>query len=74
VAISTSGNSPNILRALEVARDKGVRTVGLLGKGGGKALPLVDVPIVVPRAETELSILPDADDIVARALQLYENG
>jgi D-sedoheptulose 7-phosphate isomerase len=52
VAISTSGNSPNILRALEVARDKGVRTVGLLGKGGGKALPLVDVPIVVPRAET----------------------
>lgn len=52
VALSTSGNSPNVLRALEVARDKGVRTVGLLGKGGGKALDQVDVPIVVPLAET----------------------
>lgn len=52
VALSTSGNSPNVLRALEVAREKGVHTVGLLGKGGGKALELVDVPIVVPRAQT----------------------
>ena len=52
VAISTSGNSPNILRALEEARRIGVTTVGLLGKGGGKALGLVDIPIVVPRATT----------------------
>jgi D-sedoheptulose 7-phosphate isomerase len=52
VALSTSGNSPNVLRALEVAREKGVHTVGLLGKGGGKALALTDVPIVVPRAQT----------------------
>jgi D-sedoheptulose 7-phosphate isomerase len=52
VAISTSGNSPNILRAIEVAKQKGVQTVGLLGKGGGKAKELVDVPIVVPLAQT----------------------
>jgi D-sedoheptulose 7-phosphate isomerase len=52
VAISTSGESPNILRALEVAKRKGVATVGLLGKGGGKAKSMVDVPIVVPRATT----------------------
>ena len=52
VAISTSGNSPNCLRACEVARRLGVRTVGLLGKGGGKLKPLVDVAIVVPRAQT----------------------
>ena len=52
VAITTSGGSPNILRALEVARQKGVVTVGLLGKGGGKAKALVDVPIVVPLATT----------------------
>lgn len=52
VAISTSGSSPNILAALEAAKKKGITTVGLLGKGGGKARALVDVPIVVPRAET----------------------
>lgn len=52
LAISTSGNSPNILRAVEVAREKGVQTVGLLGKGGGKLRELVDLPIVVPRATT----------------------
>ncbi len=52
VALSTSGTSPNILRALEVAKRKGVVTVGLLGKGGGKAKDQVDIPIVVPLATT----------------------
>ena len=46
--LSTSGNSPNLLRAAEEARAKGVTTVGLLGKGGGALLPLCDLPIVVP--------------------------
>jgi len=52
VAISTSGNSPNVLRACEVARARGVTVVGLLGKGGGKLLERVDIPIVVPLAQT----------------------
>jgi D-sedoheptulose 7-phosphate isomerase len=52
VALSTSGESKNILRALEVARSKGIASVGLLGKGGGKAQGLVDIPIVVPLATT----------------------
>ena len=52
VAISTSGGSPNILRAIETARTKGITTVGLLGKGGGKAGALVDIPIIVPVATT----------------------
>jgi D-sedoheptulose 7-phosphate isomerase len=52
VAISTSGSSPNILAAIEAAKQKGIATVGLLGKGGGQARALVDVPIVVPRAQT----------------------
>ena len=52
LAISTSGDSPNVLRACEVARQRGVTTVGLLGKGGGKLLERVDIPIVVPRATT----------------------
>lgn len=52
LAISTSGDSPNILRALEEARARGVHTVGLLGKGGGAALPLCDIGIVVPHAKS----------------------
>ena len=52
VAISTSGNSPNILRACEVARERGITVVGLLGKGGGALLSLCDVAVVVPHATT----------------------
>jgi D-sedoheptulose 7-phosphate isomerase len=52
VLLSTSGNSPNCLRAIEAAKRRGVSTVGLLGKGGGKMLATVDVPILVPLAET----------------------
>ena len=52
LAISTSGNSPNVLRACETARERGVKTVGLLGKGGGELGDLVDIPIIVPVATT----------------------
>ena len=52
LAISTSGDSPNVLRACEVARQRGVTTVGLLGKGGGKLPDHVDIPIIVPHATT----------------------
>ena len=52
VAISTSGNSPNVLRAVEEARKLGVTTVGLLGKGGGKLKDMVDIAVLVPQAET----------------------
>jgi D-sedoheptulose 7-phosphate isomerase len=53
VAFSTSGNSPIILRALEAARGKKVTTIGMLGKGGGKAKELCDIAIIVPSQETE---------------------
>ena len=52
LVISTSGNSPNLLRAAEVARERGLTVVGLLGKGGGELAPLCDVTVVVPRART----------------------
>ncbi len=47
LAISTSGNSPNVLRAAEVARAQGVKVVGLTGKDGGKLADLCDVEIRV---------------------------
>ena len=48
LAISTSGNSGNVLRAAETAKAKGMKVVGLTGKDGGKLAPLCDVEIRVP--------------------------
>jgi D-sedoheptulose 7-phosphate isomerase len=48
VVLSTSGNSPNCLLAADAARQAGVATIALLGKGGGALRAKVDVPIVVP--------------------------
>lgn len=47
LAISTSGNSPNVLLAAEAARKKGMKVIGLLGKDGGKLKHLVDVALIV---------------------------
>ena len=48
VGISTSGNSSNIVNAFEYARGAGITTIGLLGRDGGKLLPLSDIAIVIP--------------------------
>jgi len=47
VAISTSGNSPNVLAALRVCRDKGIHTVGLTGRDGGQVAQQVDYKLNV---------------------------
>jgi D-sedoheptulose 7-phosphate isomerase len=47
LAISTSGNSPNVINGVLEARKKGMKIVGLLGKGGGKLKDLVDVSLIV---------------------------
>lgn len=52
VAMSTSGNSANLVRAIEVAKSHGIRTIGLLGKGGGAIGPLVDIAVIVPSDDT----------------------
>ena len=48
LAISTSGNSPNVVRAAEAAKEAGMTVVGLTGKDGGKLAPLCDVEVRVP--------------------------
>lgn len=48
LAISTSGNSPNILRAAEAAKEAGMQVVGLTGKDGGQLAALCDVEIRAP--------------------------
>jgi len=53
-AISGSGNSPNVLRALEVAKDHGARTIGLTGFEGGKMKNLCDVCVILPSDNMEV--------------------
>lgn len=48
IGISTSGNSENVLRAVNMAKSKGCNTAALLGKDGGKIGKLVDYPLIVP--------------------------
>jgi D-sedoheptulose 7-phosphate isomerase len=52
LAISTSGNSPNILRAIEVARAHGVSVIGLTGESGGQMRTVCDVCICAPSERT----------------------
>lgn len=48
IGISTSGNSENVLRAINMAKSKGCKTAALLGKDGGKIGKVVDYPLIVP--------------------------
>ncbi len=50
LAISTSGNSANVLKAIDVAKQKGIHVVGLTGKDGGKMAGLCDVEIRAPHS------------------------
>ncbi len=52
IGISTSGNSPNVLKAMSEAKRAACVTVALAGRGGGKLAPLCDLSIVVPSDET----------------------
>jgi len=51
LAISTSGNSKNVLNAIEVAKRKGIKVVGLTGKDGGQMSNLCDVEIRAPHSQ-----------------------
>jgi len=53
LAISGSGNSPNVLKALAYARGAGATTIGLGGFGGGKMKDLLDCPIIVPSSNMQ---------------------
>jgi D-sedoheptulose 7-phosphate isomerase len=52
LGLSTSGNSPNVIAAFDAARSRGMTTVGLTGRGGGRMAPLADILIDVPASST----------------------
>lgn len=52
IAISTSGNSKNVLEAVKEARSMGLTTIGVTGGQGGQLAPISDIAIVVPSSKT----------------------
>jgi D-sedoheptulose 7-phosphate isomerase len=52
VGMSTSGNSVNIVKAFETARERGITTIGMTGEGGGKLKGLSDYLIAIPSRNT----------------------
>jgi D-sedoheptulose 7-phosphate isomerase len=69
LGISGSGNSPNVLRALEEARKLGMTTVGFIGTGGGKMKALCDVPVIVP--SSNMQHIEDLHHIMLHLLAAY---
>lgn len=53
LAISTSGNSPNVIKAVHSAHNKKMKVIGFLGGDGGKLKDLVDLPIVIPSSNVQ---------------------
>ena len=53
LAISTSGNSPNVLKAVQTAKDKGMKTVAFIGGNGGKLISEADQSVTIPSANTQ---------------------
>jgi D-sedoheptulose 7-phosphate isomerase len=74
VAISTSGGSPNVVRAVEAANARGVTTLGLLGRDGGALAALCTQALVVPSYATEriqeahITVIHLICELVERAL------
>ena len=54
IAISGSGNSPNVLRAVEYAKSIGGQTLGIIGYDGGKLMPLCDHSVLVPSFDMQM--------------------
>ena len=53
IAISTSGNSPNVIEAVKVAKKNNLITIGMTGESGGNLSPLTDITIKVPSKNTQ---------------------
>lgn len=53
IAISTSGNSTNVIKAVDMAHKNGMKVIGFLGGTGGKLKSIVDLPIIIPSSNTQ---------------------
>jgi len=65
IVITASGNSPNVLSAIELARERGMRTIGLVGFDGGRALQALDEAIWVQTERNAYGLVETAHSAVA---------
>lgn len=75
LAISTSGNSKNVIRGIEAAKKKGMKVIGLTGKDGGEMSQLCDVEIRAPKSqyadraqEIHIKVIHSLIDYIERSL------
>ena len=68
IALSGSGNSPNVLRAMDVAQEMGLTRVGLTGRGGGKLKDQCDICVIVPN--DSMQVIEDAHLVILHAVFL----
>jgi len=68
IALSGSGNSPNVLRAMDVAQEMGVTRVGLTGRDGGKLKDQCDICVIVPT--DSMQVIEDAHLVILHAVFL----
>jgi len=68
LALSGSGNSPNVLRAMDVAKEMGLTRIGLTGCGGGKLKDKCDVCVVVP--SDSMQMIEDAHLVILHSVFL----
>ena len=81
IGLSTSGNSQNVVNAMSMAREKGIKTVALLGKDGGKIKQMADLALIIPGQtadriqEMHIKLLHIVIETVERELfpENYEN-
>jgi D-sedoheptulose 7-phosphate isomerase len=71
IAISASGNSPNVLKAVEVAKAIGVKTIGFCGFDGGKLAKIADVALVVETERGEYEVVEDVHDTLHHMITQY---
>ena len=71
MAISSSGNSPNVLKAVEYAREHGARTFGIVGFGGGRLGEMVDVTLDIKTAKGHYGFMEDVTSIYIHMVSIY---
>lgn len=73
LVISTSGNSANLVKATQTARELGLLTAGLLGRGGGQLGELIERSLIVPHTSTQ-RIQEEHTFIIHALVELVEGG
>ena len=71
LAISTSGNSQNVILAVEEAKKQGMHVIGLLGKDGGKLKEMVDVPFVI---KTPIAVSDRVQEMHIKLIHIFIEG